>query len=74
MSQEVEVVDCPILYINQKLAQWDMNYSMVEKECLAIQWAVGALRYYLLGCSFTFWLDHALLQWLHRIAVGGIPA
>ena len=32
LSQEVEGVDCPILYIGQKLAQREMNYSTVEKK------------------------------------------
>ena len=67
LSQEVEGVDRPILYISRKLAQREVNYSTVEKECLAIRWAVGALRYYLLGRSFTLWSDHALLQWLHHM-------
>ena len=28
---------------------------------------VGALCYYLLGRLFILWLDHAPLQWLHRM-------
>ncbi|XP_033971717.1 uncharacterized protein LOC117471045 [Trematomus bernacchii] len=67
LSQQVEGVDRPVLYISRKLAQREVNYSTVEKECLAIRWAVGALRYYLLGRPFTLWSDHAPLQWLHRI-------
>ena len=67
LSQEVEGVDRPVLYISRKLAQREVSYSTVEKECLAIRWAVGALRYYLLGRAFTLWSDHAPLQWLHRM-------
>nr|XP_043887672.1 uncharacterized protein LOC122773229 [Solea senegalensis]XP_043891582.1 uncharacterized protein LOC122775615 [Solea senegalensis] len=67
LSQEVEGVDRPVLYISRKLAQREVSYSTVEKECLAIRWAVGALRYYLLGRPFTLWSDHAPLQWLHRM-------
>ncbi|XP_034006684.1 uncharacterized protein LOC117498597 [Trematomus bernacchii] len=67
LSQQVEGVDRPVLYISRKLAQREVNYSTVEKECLAIRWAVGALRYYLLGRPFTLWSDHAPLQWLHRM-------
>lgn len=40
---------------------------MVEKECLAIHWAVDSLHYYLLRCPFTLYSDHALLQWPYRI-------
>ena len=32
-----------------------------------IRWAVGSLRYYLLGRPFTLCSDHAPLQWLHRM-------
>jgi len=32
-----------------------------------IEWAVGALRYYLLERSFTLCSDHAPLRWFHRM-------
>ena len=58
-----------MLYISRKLLQQETKYSTVEKECLAIRWAVGSLRYYLLGRPFTLFSDHAPLQWLHRMKV-----
>ncbi|XP_077950197.1 uncharacterized protein LOC144389443 [Gasterosteus aculeatus] len=67
LSQEVEGVDRPVLYISRKLSEREARYSTVEKECLAIRWAVDSLRYYLLGRSFTLCSDHAPLQWLHRM-------
>ncbi|XP_064177504.1 uncharacterized protein LOC135247687 isoform X2 [Anguilla rostrata] len=67
LTQQVEGVDRPVLYISRKLSQREAKYSMVEKECLAIRWVVGALRYYLLGRPFTLCSDHAPLQWLHRM-------
>ena len=42
LSQEMDGINRPVLYISRKLAQQEVNYSMVEKECLAIRWAVGA--------------------------------
>ena len=54
-----------MLYLSRKLSEWEGRYSTVEKECLAIKWAVETLCYYLLGCSFTLCLDHTPLQWLH---------
>ena len=67
LTQQVEGVDRPVLYISRKLSQRETKYSTVEKECLAIRWAVGSLRYYLLGRPFTLCSDHAPLQWLHRM-------
>ena len=67
LSQQVGGTDRPVLYISRKLSEREGRYSTVEKECLAIRWAVGSLRYYLLGRPFTLWSDHAPLQWLHRM-------
>ncbi|KAM9735597.1 uncharacterized protein ACNS7B_014771 [Menidia menidia] len=67
LSQQVRGVDRPVLYISRKLSDREARYSTVERECLAIRWAVDALRYYLLGRSFTLCSDHAPLQWLHRM-------
>ncbi len=43
------------------------RYATVEKEALAIKWAVLELRYYLLGQKFTLVTDHAPLQWMARV-------
>jgi len=39
--------------------EWEESSSTVEKECLAIKWAVG---YYLLGRAFNLCPDHAPLR------------
>ncbi len=57
----------PMLYLSRKLSKRETRYSTVERECLAIWWAVLTLRYYLLGREFTLCSDHAPLQWLHRM-------
>nr|XP_010769589.1 PREDICTED: uncharacterized protein LOC104945589 [Notothenia coriiceps] len=74
LSQHVEGVDRPVLYISRKLAQREVNYSTVEKECLAIRWAVGALRYYLLGRPFTLWPGNRMVvdDFLSRSVEGGV--
>ncbi len=67
LTQEIEGEERPVLYISQKLSKRETMYSTIEKECLAIRWAVLTLRYYLLGREFTLCSDHAPLQWLHRM-------
>ncbi|XP_052434931.1 uncharacterized protein LOC127975148 [Carassius gibelio] len=65
LSQDIEGEERPVLYISRKLSKREANYSTIEKECLAIRWAILTLRYYLLGWEFTLCSDHAPLQWLH---------
>ncbi len=67
LTQEIGGEERPVLYISRKLSKWEAMYSTIEKECLAIRWAVLTLRYYLLGREFTLCSDHAPLQWLHRM-------
>lgn len=65
LSQEMEGEERPELYINLKLSRRETVYSTIEKECLAIRWAVLTFRYYLLGRELTLCSDHTPLQWLH---------
>ncbi len=66
LSQVQEGEEHPILFINRKLTPAEKNYATVEKEALAIKWAVLELRYHLLGRKFTLLTDHAPLQWMAR--------
>ncbi|XP_078515987.1 uncharacterized protein LOC144781172 [Lissotriton helveticus] len=56
----------PILYLSRKQFPREKNYAVVEKEALAIKWAVESLRYYLEGREFTIYTDHAPLEWMAR--------
>ncbi|KAI2644034.1 Retrovirus-related Pol polyprotein from transposon 17.6 [Labeo rohita] len=64
LSQIQEGEEHPVIYISRKLSPTERRYVTVEKEDLAIKWAVLELRYYLLGCKFTLVTDHAPLQWM----------
>ncbi|XP_078533942.1 uncharacterized protein LOC144820212 [Lissotriton helveticus] len=59
-------VERPILYLSRKLFPREANYAVVEKEALAIKWAVESLRYYLEGREFELYTDHAPLEWMAR--------
>jgi len=54
LSQEVDGIARPVLYLRRKLVEREERYSTLEKECLSIKWAML--------CS-----DHAPLHWLHRM-------
>ncbi len=45
----------------------ETRYSVVEKECLAVKWALDSFKYYLLGRKFTLETDHRALTWLGRM-------
>ncbi|KAL3977676.1 G protein-coupled receptor [Sarotherodon galilaeus] len=57
----------PVQYISRKLFPREMKYSTIEKEALAIKWALDTLKYYLLGGEFVLETDHRALQWMSRM-------
>ena len=66
LSQVIDEEEHPVLYISRKLLKHEMNYATVEKEALAVKWAIHHLRYYLWGRKFTLITDHAPLKWMAR--------
>uniref|UniRef100_A0A9J7WVK0 ribonuclease H n=1 Tax=Cyprinus carpio carpio TaxID=630221 RepID=A0A9J7WVK0_CYPCA len=66
LSQVIDSEEHPVIYISRKLTSAERRYAAVEKEALAIKWAVLELHYYLLGRQFTLITDHAPLQWMAR--------
>ncbi|XP_072772650.1 uncharacterized protein [Nerophis lumbriciformis] len=64
LAQLVDGEEHPVTFISRKLQSHERNYATVEKECLAVKWAIHHLRYYLWGRTFTLVTDHAPLKWM----------
>lgn len=52
LSQIIDGEEHPIIYLSRKLLPREMRYTVVEKACLAVQWATEVLKYYMLGREF----------------------
>jgi len=62
LSQNHTGKDLPIYYASRVLNDTEKRYSTIEKEMLAIVWAVKIFRCYLLGRHFTIFTDHKPLK------------
>ena len=66
LLQECEGVKHPICYISRKLLPRECNYSVGEKECLAVVWSILKLHRYVYGTTFTLETDHRPLECLNK--------
>ena len=66
-QMDAEGADYPIAFISHKLLPREVNYPIIEKECLAIIWSIEKFQPYLFGQSFVVQTDRNLLSWLKQV-------
>ena len=57
----------PVAYASRKLSSSEVKFSTVERECLAIVFAVQKFSVYLLGKPFLLEVDHRPLVYLSKM-------
>lgn len=63
--------EVPIAFFSKKLLPRQVNYTVSEKECLAVVEAIKHFEAYLLGAHFTLVTDHKALLALPKTTSGG---
>ena len=59
----------PVAYVSKKLLDRERRYSVIERECLAIVFAIRKFEKYLYGKEFTLQTDHQPLAYIQRCQV-----
>lgn len=63
-----------IAYASHVLSSPERNYSVIQRECLAVVYALKHFRHYLLGRHFILLTDQAPLLWLSAQKMEGMLA
>ena len=65
LSQIQNDVEKPIAFASRTLSETEHRYATIEKEGLAIIWAINKFKPYLYGAKFTLVTDHKPLVYIN---------
>ena len=65
LTQSFDGKEFPIAFASRKLLPRERNYATIEKECLAIVWAIKRFEFYLWGRVFEVHTDHKPLVFIN---------
>jgi hypothetical protein len=63
LGQRIDKLPHVIYYASRTLNDAQLNYSTIEKELLAVVFALDKFRSYLLGSKIIIYSDHAALKY-----------
>jgi hypothetical protein len=65
-------IDHPLAFASRKISTSEMNFTTIEREGLAMVYALNKFRHYLLGGDFKMFTDHFALKYLvNKPVLGG---
>ena len=64
LTQDFDDIRHPVAFASKKLLPREKRYSTIEKECLAIVWAIKKFYIYLYGREFVVETDHQPLVYI----------
>lgn len=67
LSMDINGCDRPISFISRTFKKGELNKPIIEKELLAIHFALMIFRPYLYGRRFTVYSDHKPLVYLYKL-------
>ncbi|CAB0043593.1 unnamed protein product [Trichogramma brassicae] len=67
LTQIIDDTECVLCFASRTMNAAERNYSVTERECLAVLWVVQKFRLYVEGYHFKVISDHSSLKWLHNL-------
>jgi hypothetical protein len=67
LTQTINGQEHVITYLSRTLTNAEKNYSVTERECLAVLFCIEKCRAYVEGTEFEVITDHASLKWLFTL-------